>query len=176
MPHEPSKCSTLLICISISFSPSVSVCGLKRPVSISVPFSGYDTIPNIVLVGIFHSWNVSVDIWKSHQQENEWTISLVMKGKTKRCWIGYLKAVIWMLILWSAEPRQLSHRVFMLSASAVIRLPHLAPVSPGFWQQCSAPSISLTHSTHSYIWLALTWSPRWRSIQPLPKKILVKRM
>lgn len=102
--------------------------------------------------------------WVNHESGHE-------REKQKRCWIGYLKAVIRMLMLRSAEPRQPSHRVFMLSASAVIRLLHLAPVSSGSWQQRCSP-----YSTHSYIWLALTWSPWWRSIQPLPRKMLVKRM
>lgn len=145
-------------------------------ISISISFSGYDTILNIILVGIFHSWNCfcrllevsSAGKWVHHQSGHE-------RRKTKRCWIGYLKAVIGMLILRLAEPRQLSHRVFMLSTSAVIRLPHLAPVSSGFCRQRPPASTSLTHSTHSCVWLAPTRSPRWRSIQSLPTKMPVKR-
>lgn len=80
------------------------------------------------------------------------------EGKTKRCWIGYLKAVIRMLILRSEEPRQLSHRVFALSTSAVIRLPHLAPVSSGFYQQQSPPSTFLHPHDSQHTLLCLTCS------------------
>lgn len=57
----------------------------KRPVfniSISVSFGGYNTILNIILVSIFHS----SDCFCGYL-EDEYTISLVMKGEKtkKRC-------------------------------------------------------------------------------------------
>lgn len=136
--HKLSKRSTVLICISISISPSVSPCGFRRPVfqiSISVPLGGHDTIIlNITLVGFFHSWNCS---WR-YLEPSVWS----WKGKTQRCWIGHLKAVIRTLILRSAEPRQLCRRVFSSH-------PTPSPSSCFPSQQSSPPSLCLPDSQRS---------------------------
>lgn len=82
--HEPPKGCTLLICFSMSFSPTLCAWGvkLKRPVfniSISISFGGYDTILNIILVGIF----LSSDCFCGYL-EDEYTISLFMKGEKQK--------------------------------------------------------------------------------------------
>lgn len=85
-------------------------------VSISVPFSGYNTRLSIILVAIFRSWNVlylevsSAGKWAHHQFGHE-------REKQKEAEKDIWKEVIGMLILWFVEPRQLSH-VFMASTDS----------------------------------------------------------
>lgn len=68
---QPNAALCLFALVFI-FTPSVSVCGVKQPlfffqISISVSFSGYDTILYIILVGIFRSWNC---FWRYLENEH----------------------------------------------------------------------------------------------------------
>lgn len=120
-----------------------------RPVlkiSISVPFSGSDTVPNIILVGIFHSWNSfcrclevsSAGKWVNHESGHD-------REKQKRCWIGYLKAVIRMLMLQSAVCRATSAQPPCLHALRFSSHPTPSPSSCFLWILAAA-LLSLQHT------------------------------
>ena len=138
--------------------------GKKRPVSISLPVSGYDTVPT--LVGIFHIWNCFLQYLDVSSSVNDRAISLVMKEKNRKTLSGIFES-----------GHQDVHTAVCGATSAqppclhaVIRLPHLAPVA----SRILAAPLPTAH-TLPYIWRALTWSPRWRSIQPLLRNMLNKR-